>query len=376
MKKKKVVIVSCFDWYDKRIKMIREVFICKGYDVDILTSDYDHINKNKITNKNSNCLYIPTLSYKKNISITRVLSHIKFAKDTYIRLSEIQPDIIYALLPPNSVGKMCSKYKIRNKKVKLMVDIIDMWPESMPLQKMMQTYIYKSWKNIRNKTIEVADYVFTECDLYRERMKKELLKKKGCTLYLCKSQEINSYLRVSTDNIASKAIKLCYLGSINNIIDLNAISRVVYNLKKNGFYVEVNIIGDGESREKLVDIIEKSGGTAIYYGKIFDEKQKETIMNKCHFGLNLMKETVCVGLTTKSIDYFSIGLPIINNLKGDTWKFVEQYNIGINYDVEDDINNIDISRITQMNLNVIKLFNEYFSDNALKKRFSDCIIDI
>ena len=44
-----------------------------------------------------------------------------------------------------------------------------------------------------------------------------------------------------------------------------------------------------------------------------------------------MKKSVCVGLTMKSIDYFEFGLPIINNIKGDTWNAVEEYGIGINY---------------------------------------------
>ena len=58
---------------------------------------------------------------------------------------------------------------------------------------------------------------------------------------------------------------------------------------------------------------------------------KQEIFDQCHFGLNIMKESVYVGLTMKSIDYFEASLPIINNIKGDTWAFVERNQIGINY---------------------------------------------
>ena len=49
------------------------------------------------------------------------------------------------------------------------------------------------------------------------------------------------------------------------------------------------------------------------------------------FGINMMKPGICVGLTMKSIDYFCYGLPLINNIPGDTWKLVEKEQIGINH---------------------------------------------
>ena len=30
------------------------------------------------------------------------------------------------------------------------------------------------------------------------------------------------------------------------------------------------------------------------------------------------------------MDYFCYGLPLINNIQGDTWELVEQYGIGVN----------------------------------------------
>jgi hypothetical protein len=43
-----------------------------------------------------------------------------------------------------------------------------------------------------------------------------------------------------------------------------------------------------------------------------------------------MKDTVCVGLTMKSIDYFQARLPILNSIQADTAKIVDEYRIGIN----------------------------------------------
>ena len=43
-----------------------------------------------------------------------------------------------------------------------------------------------------------------------------------------------------------------------------------------------------------------------------------------------MKTTVNVGMTMKSLDYFSFGIPIINNIRGDISKLVQDENIGFN----------------------------------------------
>ena len=43
-----------------------------------------------------------------------------------------------------------------------------------------------------------------------------------------------------------------------------------------------------------------------------------------------MKPEVFVGMTMKSLDYLSAGLPIINNIGADVWKMVERDGIGFN----------------------------------------------
>ena len=67
----------------------------------------------------------------------------------------------------------------------------------------------------------------------------------------------------------------------------------------------------------------------IFHGAIYNTGEKLAIMNRCHFGLNIMKSSVCVGLTMKSVDYFRCGLPIINNIPADTKDLVAEQGIGL-----------------------------------------------
>ncbi len=329
---KSAFIISCFDWYDKRIKPVYNI-LKSTYDVQIFLSDFDHIKKEKCVIPRESCNYIETKIYKKNLSFKRIVSHLDFSAKIYKQMEKYKPDLVYALVPPNSVADSCRKYKEKEKNVVLILDIIDMWPESMPVAIFEKNFFYRKWVGMRNKALVVSDYVFTECKIYAECLE-NCLNKNHETLYLYKNftKEELLYrktklqqLKISDDN----SICIGYLGSINHIVDIEGIKNIVRELKKN-YTVNFKIIGDGEKREEFLRTLSEEQIKIEYYGKVFDEKEKMDILINCDYGVNMMIDKVKVGLTTKSIDYFSYGLPIINNIKGDTWNMVKENSLGVN----------------------------------------------
>ena len=92
-----------------------------------------------------------------------------------------------------------------------------------------------------------------------------------------------------------------------------------------------------------------------------------------------MKDTVCVGLTMKSIDYFQAGLPILNSIPADTAQIVDEYKIGINVthenieDVVAKVINIDKAELLSMRENTHKVFDRLFSYEAFKDRLDKVI---
>ncbi|WP_295160856.1 hypothetical protein [Selenomonas sp. AE3005] len=362
---KKAVLVSCFDWYEKRLKPIRDLLIEKGYDVKILLSDFDHTNKQKCNKLYDSCTYLHVPIYKKNISLQRIMSHISFARQCKKYIEKYKPDIIYCLVPPNKVVDYCANYKKRNPTVKLIVDIIDMWPESMPLKKVRKLPLTKRWMNWRDDAIKIADYVFTECNLYQDKLAYVLNPAKTSTLYLYKEQSVEErqlILDILNKNKKDDIIRFAYLGSMNYIIDISSICKVIKAMINQGKSCELHAIGDGESRERFAEEVKATGCKTYFYGLIFDEFEKIRIIAPCDYGFNMMKNDVSVGLTIKSIDYLSYGLPLINNIKGDTWRLIEDQNIGIN--IKNDY--------------VMKKFNhqeifQFFERKFTKKSFTDTI---
>ena len=337
--KKKALMISCFDWYKSRLEPIRQLLL-EEYETMVLIADFDHINKKHITDKNPECTYIHVPEYHKNLSLERIRSHMNFGKAVEYYLERFKPSLIYLQMPPNNMARYCLRYKKKHPQCTYIVDIIDLWPESMPLKGLEYTPPVLLWKKWRDDSIQVADYVFLECSLYKRKLRHVLNTDRTSTLYLFKdltdevrrqAEELRIRKRVERPvRQAEGLLRLGYVGSISHIIDIHRISQVIKEIQTDGTHVQLQVIGDGESREELLKALRSAGAEVIWHGKVFDQKEKTEILGRCDYGLNMMVDGVSVGLTIKSMDYISIGLPMINNIRGDTWKFVEHCNVGIN----------------------------------------------
>ncbi|SQG83206.1 capsular polysaccharide biosynthesis protein Cps4F [Streptococcus uberis] len=362
----KVVIVNGFDVYEHRLDLLYQYFKNRGHDVNVYTTNYLHREKKYRTELNSNYNYISAEIYKKNMSFARLKSHYNLAKSIFSNLPS-DLDLLWVIAPPNSFVKRAAKFKELHSNTKVIVDILDMWPETLPVGEIKSLFPFNLWKKMRNDHLNVVDYIVTECNLFQEKIKDIVDSTKISTLYL--SYKNINYLEKNKLSLPDDRLSLCYLGSVNNIIDINCIKEIIKNASKIQ-KVELHIIGGGEREKELIYEAEKAGANVINHGKIYDDEYKKQIFSSCHYGLNIMKKSVYVGLTMKSIDYLKAGLPIINNIVGDTWDFVEQDKIGIN--TNNGENSISYS---EYNINIredvknfyMKHFSEEVFNNNLSK---------
>ena len=162
------------------------------------------------------------------------------------------------------------------------------------------------------------------------------------------------------------------MGFINNLIDIPAISALLGPLQHLRPLV-LHIIGDGETRDAFISAVEAVGVKAEFYGKVYDPAQKQAIFDKCSFGLNIMKDSVCVGLTLKSLDYFGGALPILNSIEADTWELVENRGVGINIDRADlaatarQIAAISPAQQQAMGEKTLQMYGELFTEAVFQK---------
>lgn len=323
-----IVIIDCFDTWEHRVNLLMKVLREEGHRVQVLISDYRHIEKCRRFDIKENFKFFTAEPYKKNISPARLHSHQQLGSDMFSWVEEHEEsiDFLWVLAPPNIFIQDAVIIKQRHPHIRLIIDLIDLWPETMPIKAIKKTPIFHHWKRLRDMNLKYADVVVTECNLYKEVLSNVIEGLNVQTLYLAREdQKYVPHLNLPTDSI-----NLCYLGSINHIIDIGTIGEIVREIRKKK-PVKLIIIGDGEKKYELGRVAESAGAIVDYQGTVYDRARKQEIFDTCHYGLNIMKSSVCVGLTMKSIDYFEFGLPIINNIRGDTWEAIEKYACGVNF---------------------------------------------
>lgn len=361
-KVKHAVIITKSTNFESRAEIVGEYLKSHGVRVTYIYSDFSHREKKRLDRNEPDHIYIHTFPYRKNLSWQRIWSQIDFAKKAEKKLNELDFDFLYVLIPGNSLVPMALravKEKIRAKdgrNPELVFDIIDLWPESLRLGKFEKLWPFTYWKGLRDKNLHKAYLIITECDFYRERL--HLDSQKSVTMYWGKKEDHGQVqdltANIDEDNITKApdltpgeaVLQIAYLGAINNIIDIDGVVRLLLELNQTlksvvieasaepgilaSSGVMLHVIGDGENRETFLSALKQAGIKYQYHGAIFAEAKKDRILSRCSYGLNMMKPGITVGMTMKSIDYWSHGLPIINNIPGDSERLCREERLGIN----------------------------------------------
>lgn len=356
----RTVIVSSSYSYLERVELLKAYYESVGYDTTVLLTDFIHSSKSYADWEREGYVLIPTKPYRKNISAARLYSHHKFAKAVAKYLEELDMDLLHVLLPANSLAKVAGAYKEKHPDTTLCLDVIDLWPETMPISKWKTAYPFVCWRKLRDDYLDVADRVYCECELFQRVLGREN-DEHFRTLYWIKTEDA----MMSKPKLHEDELHLCYLGSINNVIDIDYIVRMCECLSEQKRVI-LHIVGDGEKREELVERVCETKAEVRYHGLIYDPEKKQEIFDECQFGLNIMKSSVCVGLTMKSLDYFQAGLPIVNNIEGDTKDFIAEYGIGFHgYEVlVDQLPRLKMTDYLSMRENVKRLYQDKFTEEV------------
>lgn len=366
---KKVLIISNFheDSPISRSNMAFNYFLDKGYEPVVLSSIFSHSLKKFREFDNKNFITLKTISYSSSLSINRILSYLIFSYRVFKFLGKNSFDVVYVNLPPNSLGLPLLLRK--NRFNKLVVDVIDLWPEAFPDDKgkIKKTILYLSGvfpKIIRKKIIDYSDFCITESNYFFEKLN---LKNKthSKVIYIKKPELIEPCFEKE-----SKELSIIYLGNIGKIYDFESLIKILKEVNKKRKVV-LHIIGLGPLSSWFFDELKNENINYHYHGASFDENFKSRIISKCWFGFNGYKYNTEVALSYKSVDYLSFGVPLINSAKGDSRYLVNNERIGYNFHSES-LETI-INELTKISSDEIKLMKKksynFFIDSLSKNSY-------
>lgn len=343
--------------------------------------------------ENEKLVYLHSpIAYKKNISVSRILFY-KILARRFRKLSQDieKPDIILCAWPSIFLAREAVRYGTRNN-IPVILDVRDLWPsifaEKMPraLAKILMPMLDAWARKILSRATGITsvqefalkwacDYIGREQGVndvafYNSTRAKEVPndKIKECDLWM---QNLG---------ITKDTWNMCFWGSLRkNGLDLDTCIKAVLILKEKYPDIRLIIGGEGDSKNYLEKLANNSD--SIIFAGYVNGFQMTSVMRVCKLGVYSLVNTpdFINTISNKAIQYMSMGIPVLNSLKGFTRDLLCDNNAGITYeegDVTDCARAIEEiykseKRQLEMATNALNLYSEKFDSEKINKDFVD-----
>lgn len=334
-----------------RFRYLCEFLVKKGYEVDLITTTFQHWEKKQrdlesVDQKSYpfGIKFIYEPGYRKNIDLRRVRSH-KIAAENLRKLLEKEGDydLIYAEIPPNDVALAAAEYAHRNK-IPFVADVNDLWPEAMRMVfdiPIVSDLLFYPLKRDAEKVYSLTSGVIGTSDEYRDRpflnQKRDVLKE---TVYV--GNEISVFDREAerhADEVQKEdgTFWVTYAGTIGTSYDIRTVVLAAEELMKQGkTKIRFQILGDGPTREMLENLAKERKIQNVKFTGYVPYEQMAAYLVKSDVLINSFVRKAPQSIVTKIGDYLAAGKPMINTCMSPEFrKKVEQDGFGINIEPED-----------------------------------------
>ena len=344
-------------------------------DVTFLTTSFSHQNKKKhnlvdfkVSDQSFQTIIMDVIPYKKNLSVTRFLTHFVVAVKImqYLKNNIKEGDIVIASSIPPEVIYMIAKVKEKIN-FKIILDVRDIWPEAFPITGVLKTVFNKYcdffYKSI-SKKIDSFVYVAPSFKRWINKYTDE-----NNTLFLPLGYDQNRWCPKPYNHNQYDVIKLVYIGYLESQFDLTNIIRAISNRVER---FHLTIIGSG-SKECLYRSLTASKNIT-YTGSLSQEESANIVCDN-HIGILPIAGTA--HFPNKLFDYIGAAIPIIGIGDSDSSKFIDKHSIGWVSDfqiinIEKTLDSVDLLSIQQKKEN-ISFLRERFSKNTIYSNYIDLI---
>lgn len=305
----------------------------------VVTTDFNHATKSRydlkdMAHPDQVSLHVP--SYKTNLSVGRIWSHLVFANKVKVYLYSLsqKPDAIYCTMPTSSSAYVCAKF-CKKHHIKYVIDVIDLWPDSLlPLVKgkaLIKSMLFP-WTYLTRYAYRNADAIIGESVAYASEAKKYNPKAKVFPIYLGVDVDyIANVQKTQTVHIEKPddEVWIAYAGALGNSYDFETLLKAVKNIHGRYKY-KLWFIGDGVRYDEIMAFIKQNGLNAEITGFLSYEKLLG-YLSYCDIALNIFRANTKVVYSYKFNDYVAMNCFVLNSLEGETAQMVEDYKIGRNF---------------------------------------------
>lgn len=342
----RILIISNFPGildgsYSDRFCYLGRLFYEKGYEVEMLASDFCHESKSHRGEVGSFYPFKITMlhepQYHRNVSLGRLWSHRVWGRNVAKYLYKIdKPDVIYCAVPSLTAAMAAANYCKKNG-VKFVVDLQDLWPEAfaMAIRNKLLQKAFLPMKWYADKIYSSADMAVAVSDSYVNRIL-EVNKKleKGISVFLGNDGESfeegrKSYHLERTDS----ELVIGYIGNMSTSYDMPCVFDALSKVEKRGIVnkpIRFVLIGGGVDEDSFKEYASRVYPNTCFLGRK-SYLEMAGMLCGCDIVVNPIVKGSVASIINKVGDYALSGLPVINTQESDEYrKLIEDYHCGIN----------------------------------------------
>ena len=334
---------------------IANTFLNSGYDVEVITTDFQHYDKikrdtEKILAQNYpfKITFIHSPKYKKNIDVRRIVSNIVASKNVKNYLEEHinEYSVVYCSIPANDVAAAVSEICYKNG-VPCVVDIEDLWPEAMEMvvkSRVLRKVLFKPFYADAEKVYRYASGVIGTSQDYTERaFKRQKRSIPKDTVYVgCNLKDFDDGVHEFSGTIkkATDEFWVTYAGSISTSYDIKTLILVADKLRKEGNpNIKIQILGTGSLKEELETFVKTENIVNVKFWGFVPYKMMSAVLSKSDIVINSFIKGAPQSIVNKVGDYLASGKAMINSLENPVFcELVMKNNVGLNIEPE----NVDV----------------------------------
>jgi glycosyltransferase involved in cell wall biosynthesis len=372
----------------QRMGILAKMMTKIGYSVTWFHSSFHHYRKEQrcyrdtiIEKDGIKYVLLYALSYKKNLSLQRILHH-KITARHFLKCSKVEPnpDIIVCAMPTIELTQNAVKYAKKNN-IPIVIDIRDLWPDiykevvPSPLSPLVSLYSIIVKKRL-SLYLKNATAIFSLTDSFlewgleligREKKEYDSVFRMGyiSNKIACASTSVCKSLKIST-----KDFVICFFGTLSMMFNFEPIieaARILINHNN----IKFVICGDGKA---LSGIREKADGLPnIHFLGWVDKQVIQEVLSFSSLGIApyINSENFIKNVPNKFAEYLSAKLPILLGIGGEMETLIKKNNCGVRYISAQDLayqilflkNNKSACR--EMSYNAFNLYNMEFNANIV-----------
>lgn len=366
---KKIAIVSFgYMWFPcepgpSRFYQIADNFVKAGYDVEIITTDFQHFkkslrDKDKILSQGYpfHITFIKTPPYKKNIDVRRVISNWIIEKNLrkYLKKHIDEYDAVYTSIPANNIAASVTEICKKNN-VPCVVDIEDLWPEAMSMvikSKILRKIFLRGFlKDAETAYQNCSGIIGTSEDYTIRAFKNKKRNVPNATIYVgvnLKKFDLGVKEYENTINKSQSEFWVTYAGSISTSYDIKTLILAAKKLADKGYSeIKVQILGTGSQKENLEQFIKRENINNVKFWGFTEYPKMAAVLSKSDVVINSFVKGAPQSIVNKVGDYLASGKPMINTLENPIFcHLIEREKCGVNIEPE----NVDNLAMTILDL--------------------------